>query len=227
MRRPLKADTFAIIRESGAPIAAVIDVGVQSSTPELISAFPDKKQYLIEPIVEWNKAINYNYERQRIDFEVFNVAASDRDGSMNIELSTIKPELPITHARLTESIQGPNLRKVPVRRLDSLSNEFGWKGPFLLKIDVDGAELAILNGAEGIIDQCIFIIVEAQTENIVERMTAVTNKGFELFDIVDICYHDGRLAQLDLVFVSKAMSKKHSLHIFAKGFKFELWQKLQ
>jgi FkbM family methyltransferase len=227
MRKPLKAYTFAIIRDLNAPIGSVIDVGVQSSTPELILAFPDKKHYLIEPIVEWNKAINYNYPRKNIEFELFNVAASDRDGMMNIELSTINPDLPITHARLTDSTQGANLRQVPVRRLDSLASEFAWKGPFLLKIDVDGAELDILSGAEGIMDQCIFIIVEAQTENIVERMTAVGTKGFELFDIVDICYHDGRLAQVDLVFVNKSMSRRHSLHIFAKGFKFDLWQKLQ
>ena len=224
MRRPLKTDTFALIREIGAPIGAILDVGVQSSTWELMKVFKDKKQYLIEPIVEWNKEMNYNYTEHGVDFEIFNVAASDRDGVMNIELSSTKPDVAITHARLTEQTQGSNLREVPVRRLDSLVKEHGWKGPFLLKIDVDGAELAILNGAEGIMDQCIFVVVEAHPHNLAERLNAVTKKGFDVFDIVDICYYDGRLAQADLVFVNQELAKEHGIQVFAKGFRAELWQ---
>lgn len=226
MRRPLKSDTFTIMREIGAPIGAILDVGVQASTPELIEVFKDKKQYLIEPIVEWNKAMNYNYSKHGVDFEIVNVAASDHDGVMNVELSSIKADAPITHARLTERTQGANLREVPVRRLDTLVNEHGWKGPFLLKIDVDGAELAILSGAAGIMDQCIFVVVEAQTRNIAERLNAVCSKGFDLFDVVDICYHDRRLSQLDLIFVNQELAKKYGLQMFAKGFQAELWQKL-
>jgi hypothetical protein len=143
---------------------------------------------------------------------------------MNIELTSIDAEQSVTHARLTEKTVGVNIREVPVRRVDGLAAEHQMEGPFLLKIDVDGAELSIIEGARGILNNCFFVIVEAQVQNIVERMNAVTEHGFELFDIVDPCYHDKRLAQVDLVFINKKMAIECGLQMYAKGFRAELWE---
>ena len=224
MRKPLKTDCFTLMRNMGAPIETIIDVGVQSCTPELLLMFKDKKQYLVEPVVEWNPQIQTLYDKHGVDYTLINAAASDFDGVMNIELSSVKRDQPITHARLTEKTDGANLREVPVRRVDSLVAEYGMTGPFLLKIDVDGAELSIIEGARKVLDNCFFVIVEAQVRNIVERMNAVSVHGFELFDIVDPCYHDQRLAQVDLVFINKSMALARGLQMYAKGFRAELWE---
>ncbi len=63
-------------------MASVIDVGVLSDTVELREVFADRRQLLIEPIVEWNDTIRGYYDGSGVDYELINVAAADRDGEM-------------------------------------------------------------------------------------------------------------------------------------------------
>ena len=105
-----------------------MDIGILTGTGELMAAFKDKKHLLIEPIVEWNETIERNYTNAGVDFTLVNLAASNTDGTMNMETSTVIPGQPISHARLTAKLQGTNLRTVPVRKLDSLLLDYPLKG---------------------------------------------------------------------------------------------------
>jgi hypothetical protein len=89
MRHPIKAHSLERLKTMGMPIGSIIDVGVLSSTPDLIRAFPDKKHLLIEPIVEWNEPIARAYAS--IDHELVNVAASDADGEVALEIQSVIP----------------------------------------------------------------------------------------------------------------------------------------
>ena len=221
MRRPLKVDSFRKLRALDEPIESIIDVGILTGTGELMSVFKDKKQYLIEPIVEFNETIRKNYEG--LDHELINVAVSDADGTMNMETSTVIPGRPISHARLTDKTTGATLRQVPVRRLDTLLPEHGVPRPFLLKIDVDGAELQILEGARGILPDANVVVIEANIRNFIERATVLQARGFELFDIVDPCYYDDRLRQFDLVFLNSAMVAARGLDMYKQKFDASKW----
>jgi hypothetical protein len=77
MRKPLKMDCFKVMLDIGAPIESIVDIGVQSSTAELLLAFKDRKQYLIEPVIEWNPKIRSIYDQYGVDYILINVAASD------------------------------------------------------------------------------------------------------------------------------------------------------
>jgi hypothetical protein len=50
-------------------------------------------------------------------------------------------------------------------KLDTLVFQNGWKLPDLIKLDVQGAELDVLRGAEHTIANCLDIILEAQHVN--------------------------------------------------------------
>jgi len=144
MRRPLKTDSVRKISALGIPIETVLEIDIATGTPELISVFKDKKHLLVEPVIEWNETINAVYSKLGIDYTIVNVAASNTNGVMNMETSTVLPGLPISHARLTEKANGQNIRSVPIRTIDSLLQEYNMPAPHFLKIDVDGVEILIL-----------------------------------------------------------------------------------
>lgn len=223
MRRPLKFESFNKIKSLGIPIETVLDVGILTGTYELMSSFNNKKHLLIEPIIEWNDSINRNYSKSGIDYTLVNVAASNKDGTMNIETCTVIPGRPISHARLTDKQQGKDIRTVTVRKLDTLLLEYPHSGPYLLKIDVDGAEIDILEGAVKTLPLVNVVVIEANVRNFIERATFLQKQGFELFDIVDPCYYDDQLRQFDLVFANSQMISERGLDMYKKPFDMAKW----
>ena len=100
-----------------------------------------------------------------------------------------------------------NKIKVPMKKLDSCSY-FGENQIDLIKLDVQGSELGIINGGEKTITQTPFVLVEVSLlpynegapliENVVERMIGL---GFYIADIIE--YHKIEkdiYFQLDLLF---------------------------
>lgn len=224
MRHPSKSASLRKLNEMGVPVATVFDVGVLTCTAELIAAYPACKHILIEPVVEWNSAITEIYTRHGIDFQLLNLAASDQDGESLLEISTVIPGEPISHSRLTDAKgEGPQFRRTPTRSLDSLVEEMKPAAPWLLKIDVDGAELKILSGAKTMLAGCSIVIVEAGLTDFVPRASVLEQAGFELFDVVDPCYYDNRLAQVDLIFLNKRTIQQHGLQLYREGFDFAKW----
>jgi len=224
MRKPLKKESFAKIKALGVPIQTVLDIGILTGTVELIEAFPDKKHFLVEPITEWNKTIKSTYAEQGIDFLLVNVAASNFDGTMSMETGSVAPGLQISHARLTDRTAGHNVRTVPVRTLDSLLMEHHLSSPFLLKIDVDGAEILIMEGARETLKKVNVVVIEANIKNFIERSRFLEAHNFQLFDIVDPCYYDDRLRQFDLVFLNTAMVDDCGLDMYNQSFDIKKWE---
>jgi FkbM family methyltransferase len=222
-RHPIKKHCFEKIKELGIPINTILDVGVLTGTPELMEAFPNKPHLLFEPIAEWYPRIKQSYSAKNIPFELFEMAVSNRDGTINLETASVRKELSVTHARISSSEAGSNTRSVATRRLDTLLPELQYASPYLLKLDVDGAELDILEGAEGILDKCNIIVIEANIKNLPLRVEAVSKAGFTLFDIVDFCYYDGRMRQIDLVFTNNAMLDQLKLDMYKMQFDINMW----
>lgn len=98
-----------------------------------------------------------------------------------------------------------------MRSLDDIASEKGWPKPDLVKIDVQGAELLILVGAEKTLSECQDIIIEMQHQeynlgaphkNVV--MEYLDEMGFELVSQIHIGnvdgdYHFRRRQNLDSV----------------------------
>ena len=101
------------------------------------------------------------------------------------------------------SFEAHNFEASEIRRVDELCESVA--GPILLKIDVDGQEMACLRGCLGLYDRVSAVVIESTIDRICDTIAFLEQNAFRLFDIVDICYCGPQLHQVDLVFVRKCV----------------------
>lgn len=217
MRGPTKIDCLRALTSNGLHVETVLDVGVLDDTEPLRTAFPRTRQYLFEPVQEFHPAIRKNY--RDIDFELVGAAVSDTDGVVNLATRSILANMPISHSGIQDSsaAQAENVRQVQSVRLDTFVKERGLLSNILLKVDVDGAELKVLEGARGVLDRIDVVIVEASRTFCFERFEFLHRNGFGLFDIVDICYYEGFFHQADMVFLRRPLLQDPRFNGWLRG----------
>ncbi len=223
-RHPSKISLLQQLRDAEFPIECVLDVGIHFGTYELMAAFPEKKHYLFEPIEEHFDSIEKVYSDAKIDYELNKVAVSNADGTAQLTVSTVMQGQDVTHARFAQG-EAPTetLRTVPTLKLDTFVVEQAPAAPFLLKIDVDGAEEMILEGAQEALKQCSVLILESPRDRLFERMQLAMAAGFELLEIIDLCYYSGYLVQVDLVFINPKYAPADYVDILKGGFSIDKW----
>ena len=208
-RIPTKHDSFRVLNELQIPVSTVIDVGVLTCTAELMENYPKTPHILVEPIAEFEERIRQRYDKSEIDYTLIQRAASNHDGEVRMRTISLSGTGQITHSQMEQATdKGGEYRSVQCTTIDSLVAEQAADKPFLLKIDVDGAELLVLEGAKNTLKKCSVICVEAVVTNMFERAEAITQHGFHLFDVVDFCYHGSKLYQLDMIFLNTNMARE-------------------
>ena len=209
-RAPLKKQALTIINRRGIKVGTVLDVGVLKGTAELKAHFPDAFHLLFEPVVEFNEVIERNYSTLR--HEIVNVAVSDQSGETLLWLDRVidvaGQEFSHSHVT-TETREGKDHRTVPMTTLDDFLRDRKLPEPYLLKIDIDGHELAAIAGAAETLKKCAVVIVEAQVAELAQRISAIASHGFVLFDLAEPCYYDNALWQCDAVFLREDVHRSH------------------
>ena len=77
--------------------------------------------------------------------------------------------------------------RVPMTTLDALAARWNLAPPFLLKLDIQGGELAALRGAASILPQTDAVFVEADLADFHALHGALDAAGFGLFDLTELC----------------------------------------
>ncbi len=199
--------SLRVLQRHGFEPATVFDIGVGFGTWSLYRAFPDAHYHLIDPTPE---SLPYMEKiAKRLGGEVHAVALGDRDGEVTLE---VRPD--VQGSTLLEEV-GPRqilrFEKVPMRRFDSLIGSF--QRPALVKIDVQGAELLVLEGMTGRLKEIDAFVIETSTIATVKGGAELADivgfmhaQGFVVADIVGMKRRplDGATAQFDLLFVPDA-----------------------
>lgn len=206
--RPTKPDLLRRLKQLRLPIAEVVDVGVRDGTPELLDAFPAHRHQLFEPATQFHGDIALNY--RHTDHCLYAMALSDVNTTSFLVVTSLPHDGAATHSQVQAEAVVPDGRLVlactplSVRRFDSLKDLHARLAPnFLLKVDVDGVDLQVLQGFGAQLAFASVIIVECTFQTWAERMQWMDGQGFELFDLVDLIYYGGGLYQFDAAFVRR------------------------
>jgi FkbM family methyltransferase len=179
------------LRKPGFSPATIIDVGVGWGTPPIYRSFPEAHHVLIEPLKEYED----NLKRWVAQFggEYLLTAVGEREGSVTLH---VDPEFPLESSLLAyaggrrdrEVVE----RTVSMTTLDKLLEEHHWKPPFGLKIDTEGYEHRVIEGATGLLAETQFVIAEVCVArrfqdgySFAEFIALMDSLGFGLYDVVD------------------------------------------
>jgi FkbM family methyltransferase len=208
VRRTLPAVVAHYSRLGLAP-ATVIDVGVGPGTPELYAGFPDARLVLVEPLHEWRGQLE-ELQRTR-GAEVVMAAAGEEPGQLELSVHRVLACSSLLGGRRGEDRE-PEQRTVEVVRLDDVAVERGLAGPFVVKVDVEGAELQVLAGAPEILRETELVLLEVSLFELVpgapqlhDVVAWMHGHGFVVADLYNGHNRmlDGALAQLDVAFVQE------------------------
>jgi FkbM family methyltransferase len=191
----------------------VFDVGVGFGTLPLYEAFPNAYFILVEPLMEYEASIKKILAKHK--GEIHYKAIGNEEGWLEINVDKADPQLSSAFDR-TELTRSGNIlqkRKVPITTLDVIFQNAGSKsGPIFLKIDTEGNELHVLEGAKLLLQSTDFVIAEVSVAprfeggyGFEELIAFMNENGFRVFSFLHIEHEWGELRPrfVDVVFSRK------------------------
>lgn len=207
--RGSSAASLARMRQLGVSPATAIDVGAAYGEWSALCrrTFPAIGVIAVDPLPEFTSVL-----RERVELEgatVIEAAAASEAGR-----ATLNVHADLVGTSLLREAAGGGVDGVPreVRTVtvDDLVAEHGAQPPFLLKIDVQGAEAEVVEGAERALRETAAVILEVSFLPFFLRglelhdvVALMREHGFAVWDVVDLLHRplDGALAQANAVFV--------------------------
>ena len=199
---------LAHVKRLGFEPASVIDVGVAYGTPELYDAFPQARFLLVDPLEEYAEAIGQITGRLP-GAEWVRAAAGPEPGELSIVVNRA-PALSSTLGHWKGQDDGGRSRTVPVARIDDLVAERSLPGPYLLKADVEGAELRVLDGAARVLEATELVLLEVNLFEFLpgqpqlhDVVAYLKERGFVTYDFYGghVRLLDDALAMTNMAFV--------------------------
>jgi FkbM family methyltransferase len=198
----------ANLRKHGFSPRTVVDVGAAHGTPHLYGAYPDAHHVLVEPLRECEESLKWWVGKQGGEYLL--AAIGDREGHVALHVdkdrhwasSVLPPAGPSTDGSAEE-------RTVPITTLDRLYEERGWPAPFGLKIDTEGFEDRVIEGATRLLLETEFVIAEVSVAqrfegsySFADFIALMKSAGFRLADILDglKSSHSGEVIFIDALF---------------------------
>jgi FkbM family methyltransferase len=180
-----------ILRKPGFAPATLIDVGVGPGTGSLYEAFPDAYLVLVEPLAEFEARMSQLVAQRPGEYHL--TAAGATAGEAEI---TVEPGSLVMSSLLAGIGQGSahaEARRVPVTPLDDLLARHGWTPPFGLKIDTEGYEDRVVDGAGALLEDTQFVLAEVSlvkrfedSYTFVEFVSLMEARGFHLCDVLHV-----------------------------------------
>lgn len=201
---------LARLRDAGMLPRTVFDVGAAFGdwSTACAEVFPNATFVLLEPIEEYRAILEPRAARLR-SATVLPSAASNVSGTTSINVHR-----DLVGSSLLKETEGGDVDGVPrvvtTWRLDDLIHEHALQGPFLLKVDVQGAELRVLEGAGCVLKDALAVLLEVSFMDFfvggarfADIIAYMYERGFVACDIFGLMRRplDGALAQADLLFV--------------------------
>jgi FkbM family methyltransferase len=189
----------------GILVDTVIDIGASDGcwTLECLKVLPQANYFLVEPLDE--------HRPRLMKLAAANPAVSIWNGLLGKKADVVGLHVHGDQSSILDSSEyaGSEIRKIEARPLDAFLASGHLRGRLLIKLDVQGAELTVLEGAAHCLRQTELVLLEVSFQQIYHSAPLVdaviswmANAGFRVFDICSYVQrpYDGLLAQADLFF---------------------------
>jgi FkbM family methyltransferase len=204
--------TIERLSKSGVRYATVIDVGCADGHfflshmrwfPGAVPLNVDANRLYEDSLKAIKDVVGGNYRISAITDFVGEIEITE---SVHPYWSSLRPEGDLYWSRVNNLAR--TRVKVAATTLDALVKELGLKPPFLLKLDVQGAEKAALVGAREILADTNVVICEADIDDFQDINGALKDAGFGLYDLNEIArIHDGTLGWFYPVYINNKLDK--------------------
>lgn len=212
------------LSEAGFVPSTVIDVGAAMGlfTRTCHAVFPQAGYLLIEPLEEYLPSLTkLAGDIPQTRFELAAAAACGDSTTLHVHPDLLGSSL--YHETEEDSDVNGTPRQVPTIRLDQWVAKQGGASPYLIKIDVQGAELDVLDGGQAILADTEVVILEVSLFHFFRHgpifydvLAYMKARGFVPYDFLGHQYRliDDALSQIDVVFVKEDGRLRH-LHSYA------------
>ena len=216
-RRALLRGVGAAIEHDGgwlpSHVLTVIDVGANRGQFALVAVrrWPDARLICLEPLPDASRVLRRALGRRPVT--VVDAAASDHTGVAGFHLSRARDssslrEIGPAQTQLFSGTDEVGVVTVDTVRLDDIVDIPTGERPALLKIDVQGAEIEVLHGAERLLRVVDFVLVESSLRELYVGqdlagavIAFLSTRGFVLSAITSPTVDaEGALIQADFLF---------------------------
>ncbi|MDE2229888.1 MAG: FkbM family methyltransferase [Alphaproteobacteria bacterium] len=203
--------SLAVLAQQGVRYGSVIDAGCAEGN----FFVQHYVMGLFDGAVAMNIDANAGYAdhlarvRDAVGGHFLTAAVADRSGEIEITSSldpawsSVRPPGDPYWERLNDAATGT--AQVQAVTLDEVAAEFALPPPYLVKLDIQGAEVAALRGAPKVLAKTDVVICEADVDDCHAIDQALTGAGFHLFDLTQINRANGALAWFYPVYVNRTL----------------------
>lgn len=201
----------------------VLDIGanVGNVSKAALQSYPECNVICFEPVQETFAVLKKKLDPYSKRVHMYNIALSDHSGKGTINLTnfdganSIMPQADF-HKNFNPHVQEVGSEEITLVTLDEFSGNLPAQYIDIMKIDVEGYELAVLNGGAKFIEHNVdTIIIEIalmrdaswDRQGIFDIFHILNKMGFRLINIIDLCHVHGdsnmMLVQMDCIFRKK------------------------
>ncbi len=209
-RRTTIAESYSLIHGLGFRPKTIVDVGVATGTMELYTAFPDSFFLLIESLKEFESNLKSILKKYKGSYVL--AAAGSSSGQVTFNVHKDHLDGSSLYKETMGTVADGYEITVPTIRIDDILKDKELNGPYLIKIDVQGAELEALSGAQKALLEAEVVVLEVSmfefmkgAPQVFDVVFYMKNHGFVAYDIIHGWNRplDNALGQIDIVFVKE------------------------
>lgn len=191
----------------------IFDIGANKGTwtKECMKYFPNAKYVLFEPQSNLKNEIN-NCLKGHNNYTLYSLGVGNKDGELLFTYHDRDDSCTFNISESEASKKGYKQVKTKIVKLDTFVKEENLPTPNILKIDAEGIDLDVLNGASELLNKNVeIVLVEVGILNNHIQNTALNvlkymdNVNYKLFDITDLNrpFKNGALWLCEFVFIKK------------------------
>lgn len=199
-------------KKNGLSPKTIFDIGVGPGTPWLYRQFPTSKFVLIEALEVFEPDIRQLIKTMDAEYHILGVGEREEKKTIlisgNVPTSSSLYGVHADRLAYATNVAAERAHKlIDIKPLDMIARH---EAPYLLKLDIEGAELPALRGAVATLRKTQMLIIEISVMNryegegsFAEIVHFLAQHGFRLYDIIELNQlgHDGPLAYVDAAFV--------------------------